>query len=404
MKAVISLQPVFDIFKNVYAYQIHHKTKDNSIANIENLTLDLIDTLSTVSLNKISNNKPIIVPFTKNLLINDTYSFAPNTDIIIKIHESVVVDDEIWVKLEEISKLGYKIIINGHNFSKENAQLLAFSNFILVDFCHNNFDNTIIAIKKMSIANSIMLLGTNINDTSHYEKTKNNGIALFSGDFLSKPQIVPIDKIAPMKMTYLQLLQKINEPTINFKDIANIISSDVSLSYKTLKLVNSTAFGFKNRIETIHHAVVAIGEMYLKQWISFIAIKEMGNDTPIEVIRISLTRAKMLEKLSEHTPFRIRRSDFFLVGLFSMLDVLLNRPIAEILNDIKINNDIKESIIKRTGVLSGVYKLVLHHEKFEWDKTEIMLKSLRIKEDLLMNAYYDAVVWTNSILEGYDNG
>ena len=66
-------------------------------------------------------------------------------------------------------------------------------------------------------------------------------------------------QISSLPTIFYQINEAVEDPESSFVEIGEIISGDPSLSARLLRIVNSSFFGFPNKIETITHAVTRPG-------------------------------------------------------------------------------------------------------------------------------------------------
>jgi EAL and modified HD-GYP domain-containing signal transduction protein len=242
------------------------------------------------------------------------------------------------------------------------------------------------------------LLCEKISSAQDFNDAKNKNFDLFQGNFIIEPQIIAIKDVSPLKVNFVELLNKVNKPDINFEDIANIISRDVSLSFKLLKLVNSVAFGLMHKIESIKQASVMLGATELKKWVAFFAINNICDEKPDALMRTSLIRAKFLEKLALTTNLKARSSDLFLTGLFSLLDVMFGRPLEEILLEIQISDDVKDVLLNKKSIFADIFNLSIAYEKCDWDLIDVFASKVGITDEFLIKSYLEATTWCNKIM------
>jgi len=171
------------------------------------------------------------------------------------------------------------------------------------------------------------------------------------------------------------------------------------LTYNLLKLVNSSAFGFRHKIKSVKQAVVVLGEREIKKWINFVVLRDMGKKKPDELTRLSLIRARFAELLAIKTRFNKESEDMFLLGLFSLLDTILNRPIKEVLNEIQASSIIKQALIDGSGEIGMLYKMMIAYEKAEWEDVVLFAEQLKIDDQLVAMAYMEALIWYGKITE-----
>jgi EAL and modified HD-GYP domain-containing signal transduction protein len=184
----------------------------------------------------------------------------------------------------------------------------------------------------------------------------------------------------------------------DFKKIAEIIARDVSLSYKLMRLINSAAFGFRQKVYSIQQAVTALGMSEGRKWAALLALKGISSDSNEEIVHSSLLRAKMMEQIAAAKPeYRNIASEFFLMGLFSMIDVLLNKPMEEIVTLLPLTDRIKAVLLKQNCDSCDVIKLVLSYERGDWDEALKGMTKLKMDPDSISGYYKAAVNWVKVI-------
>ena len=232
-----------------------------------------------------------------------------------------------------------------------------------------------------------------------FEFAKALGFTLFQGYFFSKPEILKTKKLQPIKATSLQLIEEVNKAQINFDNLASIISRDLSLTYNLLKLVNTTAFGFVHRINSVKHGLVGLGEREIRKWIYLVVVSDMGDDRPDELTRLSLIRARFGELLVEKIGLKQHSENIFLIGMFSLLDAILSKPMEEVLEEIQAPDLVKQALLTRKGELGNLYKLIIAYEKAEWDKVVLLSQEFEMDWQLISTAYKESTIWYNKLIE-----
>jgi c-di-GMP-related signal transduction protein len=174
---------------------------------------------------------------------------------------------------------------------------------------------------------------------------------------------------------------------------------DVSLSYKLLKLVNSSAFGFRSRIDSVKHALVILGMTEMRKWISLIALRGISEGKPDELVRLSLIRARFAESLSILVGWKNKSDDAFLMELFSLLDVLMNRSLEEILKGVPVSIEVSQALLHKEGLFGFLHQLILAYESGSWDEVTRISTILDIRQTDIADAYFTAITWCNVIME-----
>jgi EAL and modified HD-GYP domain-containing signal transduction protein len=190
-------------------------------------------------------------------------------------------------------------------------------------------------------------------------------------------------------------LEKIQDPYVDFEDIEKIVSQDVAISYRLLRLVNSAVYGLRREIESIHQAITLLGLDQVRKWFTLFFIMEMG-DKPPELLTIALVRAQMSEFLAKAMGLR-NVEKYFLVGLLSVLDALTDLPLEQVINTLPISNEMKDGLLNHTGTSGDILLSILAYEQGNWDNVlKINLPAQTIR-DAYLNSLQFAKTITNEM-------
>ena len=181
------------------------------------------------------------------------------------------------------------------------------------------------------------LLAEKVETRDEFTAALAMGYSFFQGYFFSKPVIVQGQAIPYYKRNYMRMLRELNRRELDFRALERVIKQDVTLCYTLLNYINSAYFGLRDEVTSILRAIVLLGETEVRRWASLVLFTLMGADEPPEVVVRSLIRARMCELLAGDVGLKGHESDLFLMGLFSMLDVLIGRPLGEILKGMNLS-------------------------------------------------------------------
>ena len=211
-------------------------------------------------------------------------------------------------------------------------------------------------------------LAEKVETLDEFKSALSMGYSFFQGYFFSKPIIVPGKAIPGYKLNYMRMLQETNKRELDFRALERIIKQDMTLCYTLLKYINSAYFGFRDEVTSLLSAIVLLGEKEIRRWASLVLFTLMGVDKPPEVVLRSLIRAQMCELLAADLGLKGHESELFLMGMFSMLDVLIGRPLAEILEDMNLAKEVKGALLGQENGYRDLYDLVVSYESGDWDR------------------------------------
>jgi EAL and modified HD-GYP domain-containing signal transduction protein len=405
MDVVVARQPIFNRPEKVKAYELLFRKSVNSISydafDGENSTIELLkSSLSVIGLDILTNGLPAFINFTGRLLRDDVPSLLPPDRVVIEVLETSYDDAGISDVVKDLKKKGYKIALDDFLYKTEYDNLIESADYIKVDFLQLNDDEKKEYPKKIgSLKNNLIFLAEKIETYDDFLLAKGSGYSLFQGYFFSKPSSVVRKSFPVRKQFILNLLDEAYREDWRPAVLEDMIKKDLSLSLRLLKFMNSVYFGFRNKINSIKQAIVLLGKNEFLKWLSLIAFGELADDKPEELVTLSILRAKMCENIAQ---ILNRKKDdlpnFFLTGLFSSIDALLDMPKDEAISELPINSYVKDALLGVENIYFDVCEFVVSYEKTEVDKFYKLLEKLNLKFDDVIKAYLEAINWSSQLM------
>jgi len=398
----VARQPIFDVSLNVFGYELlfrNNVTHSYDGLDGDQATYDVIaNSFLVIGIETLTNGKKAFINFTTNSLKNSVPAMLPRELVAVEVLEDVIPDEEIINACKNLKKKGYLLVLDDFVFKPEYMPLIELTDIIKVDFRMTPRKERQEMIQRLSDY-SIKFLAEKVETQEEFQDALEMGYSYFQGYFFCKPSILSSKSLPGYKTNYFHILQEINQPEIEFKQIEAIIRRDVSLSYQLLKFINSSVFGLKRTISSLQQALVLLGQKELMKWISLIALKNIANDKPGELILQSLIRARFAEKLAISKMLKQQAPDAFLMGMLSHIDVLLDRPLHEVLDEISLTEEIKNALLETEhNLFSLLYKLIQSYERGDWKAYSGYVAEMGIDEREVMESYRESLVWAHELV------
>ena len=394
----ICIRPVLTRNGATYGYELVDQSQEEKRVGSSLNLHEFNRTIDTLSLDELESKELYFISFSNQLLNRPVAANLPKNKFVIKIHLTGQPGESDLRKYAELYSLGYLLAFSGINKLNASPEIFRFAHYCLFDL-----GETDIAFRRRTIElnPSIQFIAVGMDSYYDYETAKNQGYSLFQGYFFKRPSRVKMTKeIDPLKVNYLRLLQLTSTvDNVDFQEISSIISSDVALSYKLLRLLNSTAVGLRNPVSSISFAIAYLGEVNLKKWIAMLALRGLSEDKPLELIRLSLIRAQFGEMLYRAILSHQNQTNVFLVGLLSLLDVVLEKSKIEVFREIVVADDIRDSLLTDNGAFSDLVKLFSDYEHANWEAVSTFATRNRLTDSQITNAYLESVKWYNDLIE-----
>jgi len=390
VETIIARQPIFNKKRHLFAYELLYRGVDLlSLASVggNRATSSLLtSSFLTEGLGKISGNKPCFVNFTEQLLLANIAESFPNNNIVVEILEDVQPTDAVINACKSLKNLGYILALDDFVYHQKFIPLIELADIIKIDFRLTPMSRISKTLADLSWY-KLDFLAEKVETYEEFTEALKIGFKYFQGYFFAKPEELRIKELATSKITLFNLLTEINKVNVSTEKMTEIISADVSLSYRLLRYLNSAYFYLVQEIESIAHAVTYLGEDETRRFVTLAVISELSSDKPAELVKLAAVRAKFCEKLGEETPMQIKPNELFMLGLFSLLDAMLDTPIQDILNKIPVSNHIKQALSLREGPLYGFLRIVTAYESGNRAECFLALKTMRIPENKLYPTY-----------------
>lgn len=406
---LVTLIPLFDETMTVRAYSLFTQKK-NFLLNPSLLGsgqndgaphIDGLEIIENMGIETLCSAREIFVPLTNISIFSDIAAQcnAPHERLVLLIDCTIPPVEMYLKRLRELKALGYKLAIRKLPVQRyeDYRHILALMDYILLD-CEK------IDLSKAKIFFGhhfphLSLCASNIKSNEIFGKLKkDNCCELYEGSFFRIAITKGDHEVAPLKVNYIELMNLVNSADFDLTEAADIIARDTALVISLLQMVNHMAIN--SEITSIRHAAAMLGQKELKRWVSTAVVKQLCSDKPNEITRLSLLRAKFAENLAPVFDMAFQSSELFLMGLFSVLDIILEKPMAEALELVKVSQEIRDALISDKGSFAKILNFMLQYETAEWPE----VSRLMIIHDISMPDVYDAYIkslkWYKDLVTG----
>ena len=243
----------------------------------------------------------------------------------------------------------------------------------------------------------LKLCAGNIDSVEIFEKLKEEGgYQFYEGKFFRMPINKGQHDVSALKVNYIQLLNMVNSPDFELTEAADVIGRDTALVISLLKMVNRMTVN--SQITSIRHAAAMLGEKELRKWLTTAVAGELYTDKPNEITRLSLLRAKFAENLAPAFSLAIQSSELFLMGLFSVLDVILDVPMEEALKIVQVSKNIRDALLERKGPFALVQEFISRYENADWQEVSRLMIVHNLSMDQIYDAYKGCLKWYRDMI------
>ncbi len=364
---------------------------DDTAATNEFAAADTIYNFLTQNTTKVFKNSLNFMTFTTMLLMKKTPRLFDKSELVIQIDDSVIIHPLSMHFVKQYAQEGYKIAVNEFQFAPRYLALMDDIDYIKINPKSIN-DITIHNIIEIAHGMSKKCIATNIDSAELYQKLLGMGVDAVEGPYVAEQIATKTHSGSYLQGNFFRLMVAVTRDEPNVDEIEELIAADANLTYGLLKMANSAFFALRHRATTIHQAIMTLGLGQLKQWIYLLSASNAENQfdpDSEEFLKLSFMRANFSSELMNYAKdMPISKAEAYLMGMFSTLGYLVDAPMEEILEEVPLEESIKEALLYKSGRCGKLYELVLSYESADWEKITELAKELGIPDNLLTSVYF----------------
>ncbi len=398
---LLARQAILRANQKVFGYELLYRGTDLNFSLINdphskegyNATAKVImNTFSNLKFDTLSGKSKLFINFSREHILNQIPSLLPKHKVVIELLENCIVDDELIYAIQDYKRQGYTIALDDFEYQPQFDPLISSCKIIKVDIYGKSQEKLAKEVKFLKKF-KVKLLAEKVETHEEFVFCKSLGFHFFQGYFFCKPDLITGKKVSVNKANVLRLLSQLNNPHASLDEIEAIISLDPKLTYRILLIVNSVCYRGYEEIKSIRNAVIRVGVNKIKSWAVLLMIQDL-DDKPYELIEITIIRARICELIAKKH-FPKEKDTFYLAGILSNIDALLNDDMKTLVDKLSINEEVKSAILNGYGEMG---QLINSIRKLEQGKFNEITTTL-ISPQEFNEVYIESINYARKILK-----
>ena len=392
---MVGRQAIFDRDLQVVGYELLYRDSQMNAATFSDgdvvTARVMLNTFLEIGLEQMVGPHQAFINLTTRFLRDNLCDDLPRDRVVLEVLENIPMDEDVISAMGRLSAEGFTLALDDFEYEERLRPMVEHAHMVKLDVMAlgpERLQQDVAILRQFPVK----LLAEKIESQEIFESCKKLGFDYYQGYFFCKPKIIEGKGIPPNQMAILSLLSKLQNPETDMGEVEEIIKQDVSLSYKVLRYVNSAFFALPKKIDSIRQATCLVGLARLKTWGMLLVMAGL-NEKPLELLLVALVRAKMSElvadALQEH-----ELDEYFTVGLFSVLDALLDKSMTEVLSMVELSESAHAALVEQRGKLGKVLQCVMAYEVGDWDGVQ----ELGLDLPTLQKLYFSAMAWMSNLM------
>lgn len=392
----VARQPIYDKGNQLFGYELLYRAGDTDVAEFTDGSLAssqvILNSFVDIGFDGLVGSSFAFINITEDFILDESLTPMFEKQTVLEVLEDIPPSAEVVAGVKRLKEKGYKIALDDFQYSPEYDELLVLADFVKVDVIELSTSDIIRELKHLE-KYDLKIIAEKVETPEMYSLCKELPFDYFQGFHFCKPQLVKHKHIPSNKLVVLNLLKELSKPDFNFDEIEKALAQDARLTFKLLRYVNSAAFAQRKEIDSIKEALVLVGGDTIKKWVTLILMMQLTEGKPQALLITALVRAKMCELLEEKQGNT--KGQMFTIGLLSLLDALMDKPIVDILDELILSTHIKLALLDYEGESGETLLNVVLYEQGQWNE----LVKHGVDAKAYFTCYMEAVKWADSTIE-----
>lgn len=398
-------QPILDINRKIVAYELLFRSEDSLSAHVvddlQATSTVIVNTLSQFGLEHVLGGHDAFINVSASLLMSDTIELLPHDRMILEILDDVPISPQILARCQALKQKGFRLCLGDLTNRSGYAPLLPLIDIIKIDPSIIPAEQLPQLLAQIRQRTKAILVAEKVEEESQFKACQALRFDLFQGYFFARPTVLKGKKTQPHQMTLMRIMGTlIGDANVN--ELEPLFKENPGLTVNLLRLVNSVGVrGSRQEIGSLRQAIVVLGQKQLLRWVQLLLYTESDGPGSGSVMQQVANRARLMELIA----LKLKTSQTgvsdqaFMVGMLSLVDVVMQVPLQEVLAEIGLTDTINQAILAREGTLGKLLSLA---EEIEWGdfvSAKNSLHSLGLGVADFTPIQLEAMQWANELAQ-----
>jgi c-di-GMP-related signal transduction protein len=398
MDVFVARQPILDSARKLCGYELLFRSSLDNVFQAmdgDKATAELLGhSFVLIGKPKLTGKLRAHINFSAAMVQREVPKLVPADDIVVELLLQEPIAPAVVDRCRELVDAGYHLALDDYDGTQDVGELVELAHYVKVDV------QALDAADIQRIGDSlrdrpVQIIAKRVESDAEFEQCREAGCSLFQGFFFARPQMVKgISPRSGRSMSMLALMAELGSAEFDLGRAQKLIRTDLALSYKLLRYINSAFFSLPREIRSISQAVMLLGSANVQRFVSIALLTQLGDNRPDEMLKLSILRARFCELMAPE-----RADEAFTLGLFSVLDAIVDAPMATALEDLPLAGELRLALTENTGPLAAYLELARAYHDADWLTVGRLTRRLKLDESLLPGYYREAVGWADAMFD-----
>ncbi len=393
----VARQPIMDRRSRVHGYELLFRAGPEADfrGGGDLATRMILDNTVMFGLDKLTSGLPAFVNCTQESLTEELVNVLPPSMTVLEILETLEPTQALIAACRKLKAAGFRLALDDFTYEPKFEPLLELADYIKVDFLLTGPEGRKSLLERLSGV-TVALLAEKVETQEEYQRARDEGFTLFQGYYFCRPQLMENRKVPANRLSQIEILQMLQEKTLDLKKMTRLVRRDASLTYRLLRLVNSPMCAIRQEVSSIESALLVVGEDTFRRIATLAITCELSGGQPGEVLRMAFVRGRFCEVASGLCG--LDPTEQYLLGMLSLLPAMLRMPMAELTPALPLRTEIRQALECAPNAERSLLGWLEFHEHGDWAACQLEAEAKGLNEEQLLKTYAEAVVWAEDAL------
>jgi len=389
----VARQPILDARGNVLAYELLFRGGPNSThfdGDGDIATRTVLDNTVTFGMERLTGGLPVFINCTREALLRGFVRVLPPQQTVLELLESLKPDAALLHACLELKACGYRIALDDFEWHPDWEPLLDIADYVKVEFSSTSPRQRANLMARIG-ARPIRLILERVETAEQFEQARREGFTLFQGFYFCRPQMMQNREIPANRLVHLQILQAVLQHPLDVKKISDLVKREPSLTYRLLRIANSPIYATRQAVNSIHTALVMIGDEMFRRLAMLAATADFKGDRPSELLRMAFQRGRFCELAAAETGHD--STEQYLLGILSLLPAMLSVPMEAIAKALPLRRPVHAALLGERNPERAILDWLECYELGQWAGCDRTAREADFDDANFPRFYAEAVRW-----------
>jgi len=393
----VARQPILDRLGRVHGYNLLFRGHSPLLLQTERdqAARAIIDDAMVFGLEQLTQGAPAFLSCTEEALNERLVDVLPAGMTVLHLHKTVRHSTELISVCHRLKSSGFRISLGSYCWEPGYEPLVALADYIKVDF--TQLDATARHFLQRSAGGvTAALIADKVETQADFKQACFEGFAFFQGYFFCHPELIKNRKIPANHISHIKILELLNRDTVDLHEIGRWVKQDTSLTYRLLRLVNSSICAMRQEVLSIESALMVVGVEMFRRIATLAIASELNASRPAEILRMAFVRGRFCELSAAECG--LHPTEQYLMGMLSLMPAMLCIPMDELTPGLPLRDEIRSALHGASNRERCMLQWLEAHERGDWASCDALCQIRGLKRDRMMQNYAEALEWAEAAL------